>query len=30
VSPLNIKAGEDIRYLPRDLTSDIELLEEDC
>jgi hypothetical protein len=29
VSPLNIKAGEDIRYLPRDLTEDIELPEED-
>jgi hypothetical protein len=29
VSPLNIKAGEDIRYLPRHLTEDIELPEED-
>jgi hypothetical protein len=29
VSPLNIKAGEDIRYLPRDLTEDIDLPEED-
>jgi hypothetical protein len=29
VSPLNIKAGEDIRYLPRHLASDIELPEED-
>jgi hypothetical protein len=29
VSALNIKAGEDIRYLPRDLTSDIELPEDD-
>jgi hypothetical protein len=29
VSPLNIKAGEDIRYLPRHLTADIELPEED-
>src|SRR6266481_1121317 len=25
VSPLNIEAGEDIRYLPRHLTEDIEL-----
>lgn len=29
VSPLNIDAGEDIRYLPRDLTADIELPQED-
>ena len=29
VSPLNIKAGEDIRYLPRHLASDIELPAED-
>jgi hypothetical protein len=29
VSPLNIKAGEDIRYLPRHLTEDIELPDED-
>ena len=29
VSPLNIKAGEDIRYLPRHLTKDIELPDED-
>jgi hypothetical protein len=29
VSPLNIKAGEDIRYLPRNLASDIELPAED-
>ena len=29
VSPLNIKAGEDIRYLPRHLTAGIELPEED-
>jgi hypothetical protein len=29
VSPLNIKAGEDIRYLPRHLTQGIELPEED-
>jgi hypothetical protein len=29
VSPLNIKAGEDIRYLPRRLSEDIELPDED-
>jgi hypothetical protein len=29
VSPLNIKAGEDIRYLPRHLAADIELPQED-
>jgi hypothetical protein len=29
VSPLNIKAGEDIRYLLRHLTSDIDLPQED-
>ena len=29
VSPLNIEAGEDIRYLPRHLTADIELPDED-
>jgi hypothetical protein len=29
VSPLNIEAGEDIRYLPRYLTDDIELPDED-
>lgn len=29
VSPLNIKAGEEIRYLPRHLTTDIELPDED-
>jgi hypothetical protein len=29
VSPLNIGAGEDIRYLARDLADDIELPEED-
>jgi hypothetical protein len=29
VSPLNIKAGEDIRYLARDLASDIDLPEQD-
>lgn len=29
VSPLNIEAGEDIRYLPRHLTTGIELPEED-
>jgi len=29
VSPLNIEAGEDIRYLPRRLTADIELPDED-
>jgi hypothetical protein len=29
VSPLNIKAGEDIRYLPRHLTEDIALPDED-
>jgi hypothetical protein len=29
VSPLNIKAGEDIRYLPRHLADDIKLPEED-
>jgi hypothetical protein len=29
VSPLNIRAGEDIRYLPRHLTEDIDLPEED-
>jgi hypothetical protein len=29
VSPLNIKAGEDIRYLPRHLASNIELPQED-
>jgi hypothetical protein len=29
VSPLNIEAGEDIRYLPRHLTEDIELPAED-
>lgn len=29
VSPLNIKAGEDIRYLPRHLAEDIQLPEED-
>jgi hypothetical protein len=29
VSPLNIKAGEDIRYLPRHLASDIDLTGED-
>ena len=29
VSPLNIEAGEDIRYLPRHLTEDIELPDED-
>ncbi len=29
VSPLNIAAGEDIRYLPRNLTADIQLPEED-
>jgi Family of unknown function (DUF6879) len=29
VSPLNIKAGEDVRYLPRDLAGDIELPEDD-
>ena len=29
VSPLNIKAGEDIRYLPRHLIADIELPQED-
>ena len=29
VSPLNIEAGEDIRYLPRHLTTDIELPDED-
>jgi hypothetical protein len=29
VSPLNIEAGEDIRYLPRHLAEDIELPEED-
>jgi hypothetical protein len=29
VSPLNIEAGEDIRYLPRRLTDDITLPDED-
>lgn len=29
VSPLNIEAGEDIRYLPRHLTEDIKLPDED-
>jgi len=29
VSPLNIKAGEDIRYLPRHLTEDIDLPDDD-
>jgi hypothetical protein len=29
VSPLNIKAGEEIRYLPRHLTTGIELPDED-
>lgn len=29
VSPINIEAGEDIRYLPRHLTKDIELPGED-
>lgn len=29
VSPLNIEAGEDIRYLPRHLVEDIELPDED-
>jgi hypothetical protein len=29
VSPLNIEAGEDIRYLPRHLADDIKLPEED-
>lgn len=29
VSPFNIEAGEDIRYLPRNLTTDIELPDED-
>jgi hypothetical protein len=29
VSPLNIEAGEDIRYLPRHLTEDIDLPDED-
>jgi hypothetical protein len=29
VSPLNIEAGEDIRYLPRHLTKDIELPDDD-
>lgn len=29
VSPLNIEAGEDIRYLPRHLADDIELPEDD-
>jgi hypothetical protein len=29
VSPLNIEVGEDIRYLPRHLTKDIELPDED-
>jgi hypothetical protein len=29
ISPLNIEAGEDIRYLPRHLTEGIELPDED-
>lgn len=29
VAPLNIKAGEDVRYLPRNLASDIELPQDD-
>jgi Family of unknown function (DUF6879) len=29
ISPLNIEAGEDIRYLPRHLTTGIELPDED-
>jgi uncharacterized protein DUF6879 len=29
VSPLNFEAGEDIRYLPRHLTKDLELPDED-
>ncbi|WP_067489566.1 DUF6879 family protein [Actinomadura hibisca] len=30
VTPLNVSAGEDVRYLPRDLAADIPLPDEDC